>query len=57
MFNNILKSDVLFKTKNVSVLKPNIKKGVILFHKISNEVAKNLNRRILTLKIKVCRKV
>jgi hypothetical protein len=26
-----------------------------LFHKISNEVAKNLNRRILTLKMKVCR--
>ena len=27
-----------------------------LFHKISNEVAKNLNRRILTLKMQVCRK-
>lgn len=37
MFNNILKSDVLFKTKNVSVLKPNIKKGAILFHKIHND--------------------
>ena len=37
MFNNILKSDVLFKTKNVAVLKPNIKKGVVLFHKIHND--------------------
>ncbi len=27
-----------------------------LFHKISNEVAKNLNRRIVTLKMQVCRK-
>jgi hypothetical protein len=28
-----------------------------VFHKISIEVAKNLNGRILTLKMKVCRKV
>lgn len=37
MFNNIKKSDILFKTLNISVLKPHIKKGVLVFHKIHND--------------------
>lgn len=36
MFSNIVKSDILFKTANVCVLKPNIKKGIVLFHRFCN---------------------
>ena len=36
MFSNIVKSDILFKTANVCVLKPHIKKGVVLFHRFHN---------------------
>lgn len=37
MFSNIVKNDILFKTANVSVLKPNVKKGILLFHRFYNE--------------------
>lgn len=37
MFSNIVKKDILFKTANVCVLKPHIKKGVVLFHRFYNE--------------------
>ena len=37
MFSNIVKSDILFKTPDVCVLKPYIKKGVVLFHRFYSE--------------------
>ena len=38
MFSNIVKNDILFKTANVCVLKPDIKKGVVLFHRFFNSM-------------------